>query len=463
MHGLWAISDIVELVVAELSPVPSAGAADLAALARTCTLLHDNAIDALWAHQDTIMNLIHCMPADLWVFNDEERGVRRTRPIVPSDWDRLLKYAARVKYLYYVEQYNAPNLLEVFESLRLAFSEVLLLPNIRQLVWHCNSSAHISFMDLFLGPQISSIDIDHCVSLHEPNFQYRLLPNLGEKYPGLSAVTIAEEMNHHTADPQLCSFVAALTQVQVLKVGMLNLAALTHIGRLPTIFTLGAKIPRALSFGPGTARSLFSNLCEVTLEIDNGDIAALTNFVHTWKSPALESFDVDFNGTVPPVAVEELYQILSTHCVPEQLTTFKFDISWEEEDFNGTFIYPGRFLRSLFCFKNLSVVRISVHIGFELDDAVISELARTWPFLEELRLKTIIHDHPPRNTLLGLLAFAEHCPRLHTIEMTFDATTVPPLPIHGSYKPVSPLSAQRSPTSQLRSLWRVSSPLYSEA
>ncbi|KAF8142846.1 hypothetical protein K438DRAFT_2029900 [Mycena galopus ATCC 62051] len=77
-------------------------------------------------------------------------------------------------------------------------------------------------------------------------------------------------------------------------------------------------------------------------------------------------------------------------------------------------------------FPKLAIVSIMIFSGYDLDDEVVSDLARAWPHLQELRLQTSGYNHRPRNTLLSLQVLAQHCPRLHALEMTFDATTVPP-------------------------------------
>ncbi|KAJ7851029.1 hypothetical protein B0H14DRAFT_3662840 [Mycena olivaceomarginata] len=48
-----------------------------------------------------------------------------------------------------------------------------------------------------------------------------------------------------------------------------------------------------------------------------------------------------------------------------------------------------------------------------------------WPQIEELHLAAYDRLHPC-GTLLGLHAFARHCPNPHTLELSFDASSVPP-------------------------------------
>lgn len=68
MHPTLHIPELVGAVFRNLDPswTEDAQLQDLAVLARTCTGFHDIALDALWRHQYGILNLIRCMPADLW-------------------------------------------------------------------------------------------------------------------------------------------------------------------------------------------------------------------------------------------------------------------------------------------------------------------------------------------------------------------------------------------------------------
>ncbi|KAJ7133092.1 hypothetical protein C8R44DRAFT_549147, partial [Mycena epipterygia] len=87
-------------------------------------------------------------------------------------------------------------------------------------------------------------------------------------------------------------------------------------------------------------------------------------------------------------------------------------------------------LRTLFCFGNLTSVVIRSPLGFDLDDGAVLELARAWPRLESLHLKS--HVEQPRNPTLGCLqSFAEHCPSLRLLGITLDARQVP-APDHSS-------------------------------
>ncbi|KAJ7502707.1 hypothetical protein B0H11DRAFT_1989739 [Mycena galericulata] len=461
MHRSLHIPEIVTEICSHLDPSPGVESADLAALARTCQIFQDIALDALWKSQDTIVNLIMCMPNDLWeILNplplplmmfqiSPGRRVRPTRPVVESDWDRVLKYSHRVQRLRCFDD-DKFNVFSVFETLRLGVPGGYLLPNLRAIMWDYSNSVALPFLDLFLSPRITAIGLGQC----SDNAHYSLLANLALKYPRLSTVAIGpldpdedyddeddEDVGDgnprpRATDAQLCTFVRALTDVQALSVGTLDLAALSYLGSITTLRELIAKLPDSISFSGVRERSLFSHLSFFKLGITCGNILALTDLVRTWNNPRLESFEAHFindyagisNRSMVPQRIENLHGVLSAHCVPASLETFKFDLTTDNHSGVGTFVYPGYLFSSLFCFNNLVTVSISVGEGFDIDDTVVSDLAHAWPCLRELRLTTDIsakHRHQPCVTLLGLHSLAQHCPHLHTLEMTFDANSVP--------------------------------------
>lgn len=83
-------------------------------------------------------------------------------------------------------------------------------------------------------------------------------------------------------------------------------------------------------------------------------------------------------------------------------------------------------LEPLFSFPNLVSVVLSHPVGFDLDDTAIVAMARAWPQIQYLHLEAGPSRHiPSRVTLVGLRAFAQHCPRLRTLYLTFDASVIP--------------------------------------
>lgn len=79
MHCSLCIPEIVSLIFYEtldgaeqsLNHLNRDSAQTLAGLARTCKAFRDPALDLLWKSQYTVMNVLNCMPGDIWEVLDD--------------------------------------------------------------------------------------------------------------------------------------------------------------------------------------------------------------------------------------------------------------------------------------------------------------------------------------------------------------------------------------------------------
>ncbi|KAJ7436343.1 hypothetical protein FB451DRAFT_1307528 [Mycena latifolia] len=431
MHRALQIQELVEMILSHLDPLPGADSPALAALASTCTIFHDSALDALWRHQETIVNLIKCMPSDLWasvrLTRMQIRGrntLRLTRPITGSDWDRLLKYSGRVKSLICADYFPHPDLSKVFDAIHLHFPGEYLLPNLETLGWTHRYPARIN---LFLGPRISSIDLGRC----NVNAQQSILPSLGSRYPGLRAVTVKNSPHELDTNSQVSAFVCALSNVSFLEVDTLDVTALRHLGQLSSLKTLNFAMTQSTSLSFAADGTMFRSLCSTTVDLEHGQLNDLSAFVRTWASPPVHTFSATISASPTPDAIGDFYRVLSAHCFHDSLKSLKLDFSqFPPFAVQNEFVHPGHFFRVLFCFANLTVLSIQTPVGYDLDDEIVAEIAQAWPCIEELCLRGNARPSCRLSTFLGLSALAEHCPLLRTLEMTFDASNVPLLGIH---------------------------------
>ncbi|KAF8175866.1 hypothetical protein K438DRAFT_1847214 [Mycena galopus ATCC 62051] len=404
MHYALQISEIVDLIVGELA-LPS-------------------------ETPNNILNLIRCMPADLWETVEETRNkrtnrtLRRRRGVVAADWDRVLKYAHRIKSLVCFDSGDGkPHLFNVYETLSQDFPGDYLLPNLESLSWEHWKPAYSSFIKLFLGPQITSIHVgaqndDRCPAL----------ATLGQRYPDLfSAAFVGLSIRSSASERrQLSTFIRALTRVESLKVRMIDSEALMHLAQLTTLKTLHTVFPDSIS-PPAKERSIFPALRDTSLSI-RGDFSPLLAFMRTWNNPPIQSFGtgVDYPRDLQHVA--DLYQVLATSCVHRHLETLRVHFSGHNRSFVQ---HPGHFLAHLFTFTHLRILEIRVPGGYDLDDATISDMAHAWPYIEELKLaeSSRHHDDPLGCTMLGLRFLAQRCSHLRTLRITLDASRIPPAAI----------------------------------
>ncbi|KAJ7504688.1 hypothetical protein B0H11DRAFT_2273266 [Mycena galericulata] len=415
MHRTLKIPELVDIIISELGPETSrTSARALAALACTCTTFHEQALDALWKSQNTAMNLLRCMPADLW----DKRTLIPRRAVVTSDWDRVLKYSARVKF--FVSD-RRPSMTTVYEAIKDTTPGEYLLPHLEHLSWRHQSAACWPFIDLFLGPCITSVELS--VQRGGP---HPLLATLAQRYPELRSVSI-EGLNARS-DPsdrsQLSRFVRELKHLESLHVRTLDSEPLRYLGNLPALKSLVTLLPNALDLPRSSERRMFPNLRELSFssrrdwdEIGPGIVPLLT-FLRMCTKPPLRSFDANIEDWTLD-QVEEFYQVLASQCAHKHLSVLQVHFMYMEPPTP----HPGRFFRPLFSFTGISVVNILVPAGYDIDDGTVSDMARAWPRLE-LRL-TCCAGYQSRCTLLSLASFAFHCPRLQCLDITLDASSAP--------------------------------------
>ncbi|KAJ7777403.1 hypothetical protein B0H16DRAFT_1505370 [Mycena metata] len=439
MHRSLRIPEIIGLIFSHLNPHVEGDAQALATLARTRKAFHDIALDALWRYQSSIINLLRCMPSDLWEVQPPD--ITATPPRYRQTWTprrAIVRSDCESKNFHRVRSLlssGTHDLVEVYRSFQAFLQGDSLLPNLQKLQWYHHFAPEL--MNIFLGSRINSI---HLMGYCGPG----LLPTLASRYSTqLDNVSIRADVTNQEevgeswvrgeelSLDRLSTFVCALTRVKSLHVRSLNVAAFMHLGHLSTLEILHASLPTSLTFPDIASRRLFGYLREAKIFIPQGaeiGLLPLTAFVRTWNTPALESFEATcmFRGSPAGTVklVEDLYRALASHCSHNSLQILNFHISHSVED-AAEFVLPGHSLRLLFLFTRLTVLSLRIDAGFALDDATVAELVHSWPSLEELQLVSDTHHHPPGNTLLGIRALAEHCPRLHTLEMTLDATTIP--------------------------------------
>ncbi|KAJ7174922.1 hypothetical protein C8R46DRAFT_990938 [Mycena filopes] len=433
MHRALTIAEIVQLILLQICPDPTDDPSkeetrDLATLAHTCKALSDPALDALWSCQDTYLNALKCMPPDVWSPAWVSAFVRMAtlrRPIVRSDWDRVLPYLYRVRSFFAFESTLPANVdhAAVFEILRLALPFTHLFPHLRTLRWLFYPSTLLVLGPLLLTPTLTTV----VLGTFENTSQFSMLPSLAVKCPLLTHVDISLLPAAGTDSSQaVASFISGLHRLESLDMQSLDSSAFAHLSTLPRLETLILATPDfdGPVARPPRSQPAFVALRDVTVNCATAQCAQ-TLIAALSYSPlhSLELFDID-----PPPSARSVMQILRTlerHLPRTTLTRIllnnsRFDV--EEEQSAVTI----KAVRMLFRFRNLTFVQLQPASGIDVADDDILSLAHAWPHLETLSLRP--HLNVPQNiTLRGVLHLAEHCPKLQHLEMVIDASTVPPL------------------------------------
>ncbi|KAJ7699335.1 hypothetical protein B0H17DRAFT_1177129, partial [Mycena rosella] len=437
MHRALDILELVEMICDHLQSEPKR-LPDLNAFARTCKFFLFPALDLMWEKQYVLINLVKCMPSDLWAETAEgEHSVfNLLRPITPADWERPLIYASRIKHFVLMFPHNMLSAY-VFETLSLCIPREQLFPNLETIAWAPRTQQLYPYIRLFLGPKI------HGVVFHYPNSisALSLLPALSLKYPALKLAKLRADIPDDD-DPQLLldddelklrsisTFVRGLTEIISLDLDIIDQGAFEHLGRLTTLRFLNIGELHRLEPSNSLPRLSFPALA--TLHFRDTRLELASAYIGMLSESKLAMLDVAITAPATTPTTTHFYATLTINCPHPDLQILEVqNTEWYSQGIADPahYVVPSASLRLLCCFPNLVVLRLQSPAGFDLDDATVWALARAWPRLRILSLTadTDAEHHPSRVSLDALCAFAQHCPALAHLSITLDAVAVPPV------------------------------------
>ncbi|KAJ7760899.1 hypothetical protein DFH07DRAFT_740456 [Mycena maculata] len=430
MHHTLSIPEILELIFEELQcphPDKRYGRNDFAALARTCKTFQDLALDLLWSEQDTLDNILQCLPAHLW----EVEPLRRiTGPIQRADWERPLEYAHRIRTLSLWSSNSFPNH-EVLEALSsgLARPEDYWCTNLRNIAWFPGDDSLFPYIRLFLAPKITGARL----TILESAVTISLLPTL-LRYPDLKNLNISYVTLDRDASSLLCRTVSTiamgLDRIEELGVHKLDRKALKHLSQLPVLETLCLYSPELEDLGPSSnSANMLQQIHPFPalriLRLSRTTLNFVIEFLDLLSDCHCGSFDVSSDALPTKSTTDQLYAALASHLSRGTLQTL--DIG----SYNGmpapgvmdNYVINGQVLAPLFGFVNLTSLELQLPVGLDIDDATAWDMARAWMKLDYLSF-TGVH-HSSSMTLHGLSAFAKYCKDLAYLKITINASTVP--------------------------------------
>ncbi|KAJ6496876.1 hypothetical protein DFH09DRAFT_1052252, partial [Mycena vulgaris] len=153
MHRCLQILEILEETFVHFGYPESADSKALVTLARTCKRFQNPALDILRQRQETLMNLLRCLPEDA-LDRTATQTPRFLRSLVAADWNRPREYTHRVKE--FVTSHWSSSMAEILPALAEIFPSSSFLPNLVRLEWdgrQCQS------MDLLLSPVLQKINV----------------------------------------------------------------------------------------------------------------------------------------------------------------------------------------------------------------------------------------------------------------------------------------------------------------
>ncbi|KAJ7040499.1 hypothetical protein C8F04DRAFT_1310909 [Mycena alexandri] len=451
MHRTLGILEIVENICLRLEESEDGllrddGRTDFAALGRTSRIFEGPALNVLWRKQDTLNNLLKCFPPDLWEEvivsgGRKNKAVRLTRVPQSEDWERLLLYARRIRDLTLRSPptwLSAPfPAVDVFEAIESHLAAGYLCPNLQSIIWDGGPNSPVfPYVRLFLGPQTTRAHPE--VSRNASDLS--VLSTLAIPYDKLKSFRLGSPL-HDMPLIRGPSATLAMKLVHVEHLGLdtLDRAALEHLSGLPSLKSLDLSVTDQQDLGPPsslTTRSRNPTFPALhTVQFFASSIQFAIEFVNMLSQCPLEDFTLGTDVLASNITMGEFFSALAAGVFHRMLTSL---LIHEVDDgvtttptppagTIGNYIIRGPVLALLFCFSNLTTVRLTTPAGIDIDDTTAGDIARAWPKIRSLELGSCTDAHHPSSmTLRGLRAFATYCENLTYLGITLDASTVPP-------------------------------------
>ncbi|KAJ7630218.1 hypothetical protein FB45DRAFT_1150168 [Roridomyces roridus] len=429
MHRCLQVPELVELITSQLS-VHRQNLRDLAVLARTSTVFSDHALRLLWASA-TLINLLRCLPSDAYSLRVKGKGSATKSTMTPrrslqdSDFERLRFNGAYVRRLFC--KADAADTSRMFRNVH-PWLSASMFPMLGVVYWWSVHSEHgegdIRFIECFLAPGLTEI--------HMPDNWPATMPIVSSLAIATRCPQLADLSCFSRVDPAavsaLSECVRGLDHLQSISTDVLEGPALDHLSRLTSLRQLNLhSIPA--DFPSPRNQPFFPSL----LDLELTDFDSASRFFERGREIALTSCAVDSMNEYGPTnfsSAHEIHRLISaieggvSHSSLTSLTINDGYGSFHRSD-APIFTIRASSLHRLFCFNNLTHVTMFTAVGFDLDDATVVDMARSWPQIESLMLESCFGSSRPRTTLRCLEAFAQYCPRLVRLSIAFDATVVP--------------------------------------
>ncbi|KAJ7608070.1 hypothetical protein DFH06DRAFT_1486355 [Mycena polygramma] len=453
MHRCLIIDELVVEVCSHIE-WPS----HLYALVRTCTAFREPALDRLWREQNTLRNLIRCLPDDIFapLCHGLPQGLRRLPET--TDWERLLYYSNRVEIFSpghdsWLRHDVAASLSVALPGgrwfprlLRLDYNSYLIDVDIRSLV-----SSRMEYLSFELGtpttnllqlsklcPQLKHFSIEKYRPVDAKDLQqislsviqFMRLESLVMNrftYGGHYWTKISSSRCSTNASVQLranpCKPVHSSADQMPIECGTvatgiftpISDASIHHIGLLPTLKSLELGLsPSKLPPSYAVEMPLFINLS--SLQLSASHTGSVTSFLQLCRSTTLTKAEFFFPGWQQRSAGE--LEELTTSLLFFQHSLKCLVLSVHVGRKSKPDLPIARILRHLCDLHHLTSIFISLPAPDGMSDSLVLELVRSWPHVQFLVLCPGVSGA----TIGALASIAQYCPNLRDLDMTFDAS-----------------------------------------
>ncbi|OAX35775.1 hypothetical protein K503DRAFT_802542 [Rhizopogon vinicolor AM-OR11-026] len=405
-----------------------------AALARTCRLFKEPALNTLWKNIIGLTPLISCLPEGV---SERTQGyVTLTRLLSPEEWNTVGQYARRIRSLIIYDSQLAridDRLMQLLISMP---SPTPLLQNLRSLEWWDDRECFFPLLRTLLVPTISSVKLGSvgCRPWAPTFAKSALLASLGARSPSIQELVCA----YSGADDshEICEFVCSWQELSHLVTGVLNIRSLHHLASLPSLKSLHFRIHEFNDTQSNLTPIFSSQLDEVSITAPAPSFFSrcLRN-VHFLSCRTVvlcvgESDGLSFSTRIaePPYDSLDVPDLIDSLSKSFSSTLEHISINFGSlraglDDPNLVLGFDA--VAPLMSFSRLTKLDLKFFCISIIDDAALKIIAQSWPQLEHFLFGSATRRlDPPSLTFTGLVHLIQHCRHLRNIEMPFNACAI---------------------------------------
>ncbi|KAF8439818.1 hypothetical protein L210DRAFT_3540422 [Boletus edulis BED1] len=406
---------------------------DVAALARTCRVFKEPALDVLWEKlYYTLSPLARCLPGVEASHKSSSGDYSFHRPLTRIEWDILRSYTRRVRSIDMKEGVKGLSRTSLISLSKPPGAEPL-FSNVRYLRFqYTPEDKHLLLLPL---PSLLVLDIQ---SDDQRSFE-RSLKSFAKFSPNLTRLLIHlhhdesnVDMDH--VDPRI---ICRWQNLQTVDCNMrLDVITLVHLSRMPALtclsFTLRSTLPDQIS--PSDPPLIFSNLDELSLHSQLLD--PIIRLLSQIRLPAISDVSafVEFRPSRRDLSsfLAGVQTSGSAHAVRTLWLVQDFD-SYDTHVPEDRPVLVLEDLRPYMEFSNLRCINLAIEWKVDLTDSELLALASKWPHLEKLLINTKWGWNTQGGiTPNGLLQLLQACQLLTRIALAIDTrgyTEIPPSPV----------------------------------
>ncbi|KAI9567220.1 hypothetical protein HD554DRAFT_1008873 [Boletus coccyginus] len=401
--------------------------ANLAALARTCKMFKEPALDMIWAELYDLTPLVRCLPDASWV---RSAGVYslRTR-LEQADWDTILAYAHRVRALPLLRG-SLGLAADCIEALSNAPSSAeSIFPNLRIVRLYEPKATIVPLVRHLANPQLTSISFESAENLGGA------ITTFGERCPIVTDFGMAG-LPHADSDTtlglircwqNLCSAWC--------RVG-LNVDAVLHLSRLRYLRCMGFTVHDAVVdriHAPGSMLTFpaLEDLCLVSEYL-----TPIRRLLRYFRTPEVHDLSVGVSACPTATDLMSFFVSLQEACTHASLNNLSLIVDCVNNEENeipledaSPYYITFDHLRPLTVFLNIKSITLDIPCGIHLNERELLRLASSWPHLEHFEVdESVSWPESSAITPGGFLQLLERCRSLRVFYFKFDCRGYTELP-----------------------------------